>query len=114
MRVLSWLAAAALILAPVGATAAEKAGDVPTVTPIGITVFALGDVRGKDGVLRIGNNRRPDEVYTDHRGFTLYTSNKDIAGVHAIYNFTPKSYYGVDDRSLVVVKLVAGKWVYQP
>jgi branched-chain amino acid transport system substrate-binding protein len=41
-------------------------------------------------------------------------SNKDIAGVHAVYNFTPNSYYGVDDRSLVVVKLVNGKWIYQP
>jgi len=41
-------------------------------------------------------------------------SSKDVAGVHAIYNFTPKSYYGVDERSLVVVKLVDGKWVYQP
>jgi branched-chain amino acid transport system substrate-binding protein len=41
-------------------------------------------------------------------------ANHDIAGVHAIYNFTPKSYYGVDDRSLVVVKLVNGAWVYQP
>jgi branched-chain amino acid transport system substrate-binding protein len=41
-------------------------------------------------------------------------SNKDVAGVHAVYNFTPKSYYGVDARSLVVVKLVDGKWVYQP
>lgn len=39
---------------------------------------------------------------------------KDLAGVHSIYNFTPKSAYGVDDRSLVVVKLVDGKWVYQP
>lgn len=41
-------------------------------------------------------------------------ANKDIAGVHAVYNFTPKSYYGVDQRSLVVVKLVNGKWIYQP
>lgn len=41
-------------------------------------------------------------------------SNKDVAGVHAIYNFTPKSYFGVDERSLVVVKLTDGKWVYQP
>jgi branched-chain amino acid transport system substrate-binding protein len=41
-------------------------------------------------------------------------ANKDVAGVHAIYNFTPKSYYGVDDRSLVVVKLADGNWVYQP
>jgi branched-chain amino acid transport system substrate-binding protein len=41
-------------------------------------------------------------------------SNKDVAGVHAVYNFTPKSYYGVDERSLVVVRLVDGKWMYQP
>lgn len=41
-------------------------------------------------------------------------STKDLAGVHAVYNFTPESSYGVDERSLVVVKLVDGKWVYQP
>ncbi len=41
-------------------------------------------------------------------------SSKDIVGVHAVYNFNPKSYYGVDERSLVVVRLVDGKWVYQP
>jgi branched-chain amino acid transport system substrate-binding protein len=41
-------------------------------------------------------------------------SNKDVVGVHAVYNFSPKSYYGVDARSLVVVKLTDGKWVYQP
>jgi branched-chain amino acid transport system substrate-binding protein len=41
-------------------------------------------------------------------------ANHDVAGVHAIYNFSPKSYYGVDERSLVVVKLVNGNWVYQP
>jgi branched-chain amino acid transport system substrate-binding protein len=41
-------------------------------------------------------------------------ANHDVAGVHAVYNFTPNSYYGVDERSLVVVKLVNGNWVYQP
>jgi branched-chain amino acid transport system substrate-binding protein len=41
-------------------------------------------------------------------------ANHDVAGVHAVYNFTPKSYYGVDERSLVVVKLANGNWVYQP
>ncbi|WP_235891052.1 ABC transporter substrate-binding protein [Pararhizobium mangrovi] len=39
---------------------------------------------------------------------------KDLKGVHAIYNFSQDSAYGVDERSLVVVKLVDGKWVYQP
>ncbi|PTW56622.1 amino acid/amide ABC transporter substrate-binding protein (HAAT family) [Breoghania corrubedonensis] len=41
-------------------------------------------------------------------------TTKDLPGVHAVYNFTPASSYGVDERSLVVVKLVEGKWVYQP
>jgi branched-chain amino acid transport system substrate-binding protein len=41
-------------------------------------------------------------------------ANHDVVGVHAVYNFTPKSYYGVDERSLVVVKLVNGNWIYQP
>jgi branched-chain amino acid transport system substrate-binding protein len=41
-------------------------------------------------------------------------ANHDVAGAHAVYNFTPKSYYGVDERSLIVVKLVNGNWVYQP
>jgi branched-chain amino acid transport system substrate-binding protein len=41
-------------------------------------------------------------------------ANHDVAGVHAVYNYSPKSYYGVDERSLVVVKLVNGNWVYQP
>jgi branched-chain amino acid transport system substrate-binding protein len=41
-------------------------------------------------------------------------ADKDVVGVHAVYNFTPKSYYGVDQRSLVVVKLTNSKWIYQP
>jgi branched-chain amino acid transport system substrate-binding protein len=41
-------------------------------------------------------------------------ANHDVTGVHAVYNFSPKSYYGVDERSLVVVKLVNGNWMYQP
>lgn len=41
-------------------------------------------------------------------------ANRDVAGVHAVYNFSPQSYYGVDERGLVVVKLVNGNWVYQP
>jgi branched-chain amino acid transport system substrate-binding protein len=41
-------------------------------------------------------------------------TNKNVTGVHAVYNFTPKSYYGVDERSLVVVELTDGKWKYKP
>ena len=41
-------------------------------------------------------------------------ANKDVAGVHAVYNFSPKSYYGVDERSLIMVKLNNGKWTFEP
>ena len=41
-------------------------------------------------------------------------STKDVAGTHAIYNFKPGESYGVDERSLVLVRLVAGQWKYEP
>jgi branched-chain amino acid transport system substrate-binding protein len=39
---------------------------------------------------------------------------KELAGVHAVYNFKPGSVTGVDDRSLVIVRLVDGVWTYTP
>lgn len=41
-------------------------------------------------------------------------STKDLVGTHAIYNFKPGESYGVDERSLVLVRLMDGKWKYQP
>lgn len=41
-------------------------------------------------------------------------STKDLVGTHAIYNFKPGDSYGVDDRSLVLVRLVNGQWKYEP
>ncbi|MFO1082417.1 MAG: ABC transporter substrate-binding protein [Reyranellaceae bacterium] len=41
-------------------------------------------------------------------------STKDVVGTHAIYNFKPGESYGVDERSLVLVKLADGQWKYQP
>ena len=41
-------------------------------------------------------------------------NTKELAGVHAVYNFKPGQGYGVDDRSLVIVKLRDGKWTYAP
>jgi branched-chain amino acid transport system substrate-binding protein len=41
-------------------------------------------------------------------------STKDLVGTHAIYNFKPADSYGVDERSLVLVRLVAGQWKYEP
>jgi branched-chain amino acid transport system substrate-binding protein len=41
-------------------------------------------------------------------------STKELAGTQAVYNFTPASSYGVDDRSLVMVRLVDGIWQYAP
>jgi branched-chain amino acid transport system substrate-binding protein len=41
-------------------------------------------------------------------------STKELAGVHAVYNFRQGDVYGVDDRSLVVVRLIDGAWKYEP
>jgi len=41
-------------------------------------------------------------------------TTKDVAGTHAIYNFKPGESYGVDERSLVLVRLVNGQWKYEP
>lgn len=40
-------------------------------------------------------------------------SVKDLAGTQGLYNFTPASSYGVDERALVLLKLVDGKWKYE-
>jgi branched-chain amino acid transport system substrate-binding protein len=39
---------------------------------------------------------------------------KELPGVHAVYNFKPGSVTGVDERSLVVVRLTGGAWKYAP
>ena len=41
-------------------------------------------------------------------------STKDLVGTHAIYNYKPSDSYGVDDRALVMVRLVNGQWKYEP
>ena len=41
-------------------------------------------------------------------------STKELPGVHAVYNFKPGSVTGVDERSLVVVRLTGGTWKYAP
>jgi branched-chain amino acid transport system substrate-binding protein len=37
-------------------------------------------------------------------------TTKNLVGTHAVYNFTPGSVSGVDDRSHVLVQLVNGNW----
>jgi branched-chain amino acid transport system substrate-binding protein len=39
---------------------------------------------------------------------------KDVVGTHAVYNFSPGKNSGVDQRSVVLVKLVDGKWTLVP
>jgi len=41
-------------------------------------------------------------------------STKELSGVHAVYNFKPGAVTGVDERSLVVVRLTDGGWKYAP
>lgn len=42
------------------------------------------------------------------------TSTKELVGTHAVYNFTPDSRYGADERSRVLVQLKEGKWTLLP
>jgi branched-chain amino acid transport system substrate-binding protein len=39
---------------------------------------------------------------------------KELVGTHAVYTFKPGDSYGVDERSLVLVRLKDGQWKYQP
>ena len=41
-------------------------------------------------------------------------NTKELSGVHAVYNFKPGAYYGVDERALVIVRLINGAWTYEP
>ena len=41
-------------------------------------------------------------------------TTKDLVGTHAVYNFKPGESYGVDERSLVLVRLEGGQWKYEP
>jgi branched-chain amino acid transport system substrate-binding protein len=40
----------------------------------------------------------------------MQTTN-DIVGTHAVYNFKPGGFYGVDQRARVLVQLQKGKWM---
>jgi len=37
-------------------------------------------------------------------------TTKDVDGTHAVYNFKPGEYFGVDERARVLVQLQKGKW----
>jgi branched-chain amino acid transport system substrate-binding protein len=41
-------------------------------------------------------------------------NTKELPGVHAVYNFKPGAYHGVDERALVIVRLNNGAWTYEP
>ena len=41
-------------------------------------------------------------------------SSKEVVGTHAVYNFTPHSSFGVDQRSRVLVKIEQGGWKLLP
>jgi branched-chain amino acid transport system substrate-binding protein len=41
-------------------------------------------------------------------------STKELVGTHGVYNFTPASRYGVDERSRVLVQLTGGQWKLLP
>ena len=46
-----------------------------------------------------------------HQAFKeAMVTTKDVVGTHGVYNFKPDSYFGVDERARVLVKLEQGKW----
>ena len=45
---------------------------------------------------------------------TRCVTTKEVVGTHGVYNFKPGSYFGVDERARVLVKLEQGKWKLLP
>ncbi|KWV47654.1 branched-chain amino acid ABC transporter substrate-binding protein [Bradyrhizobium macuxiense] len=41
-------------------------------------------------------------------------NTRELDGVHAVYNFKAGAYHGVDERALVIVRLINGAWTYEP
>jgi branched-chain amino acid transport system substrate-binding protein len=41
-------------------------------------------------------------------------NTRELPGVHAVYNFKPGAYHGVDERALVIVRLTNGAWKFEP
>ncbi|MBV8824627.1 MAG: ABC transporter substrate-binding protein [Hyphomicrobiales bacterium] len=41
-------------------------------------------------------------------------TTKDVTGTHAVYNFKPGDFFGVDERARVLVQLQKGKWTLLP
>lgn len=41
-------------------------------------------------------------------------SSKEVVGTHAVYNFTPQSSFGVDERSRVLARIEQGGWKLLP
>jgi branched-chain amino acid transport system substrate-binding protein len=41
-------------------------------------------------------------------------TTKEVVGSHAVYNFKPGEFFGVDERARVLVQLESGKWKLLP
>jgi branched-chain amino acid transport system substrate-binding protein len=41
-------------------------------------------------------------------------ATKEVVGSHAVYNFKPGEFFGVDDRARVLVQLQSGQWKLLP
>ena len=63
-----------------------------------------------DAVKRVAATAAPGtpEFRAALRGAIL--SAKEVVGTHGVYNFTPASLYGVDERARVLVRLEKGNW----
>ena len=66
-----------------------------------------------DAAERALKTAKPGTANSARRCATIITT-KELPGVHAVYNFKPGSFYGVDERALVIVRLDNGQWNYEP
>jgi branched-chain amino acid transport system substrate-binding protein len=91
----------------------QKANGMPTTDGFSAYSFDAWLV-ALDAIKRVGATAKPGtpEYRTALRNAIFAT--KDLNGTHAIYNFKPGESYGVDDRSLVLVRLNNGQWKYEP
>ena len=76
---------------------------------LGLLVRRLAGVR-RCRQARAGRRRSRARRSSGRRCATRCVTTKEVVGTHGVYNFKPDSYFGVDERARVLVKLEKGKW----
>ena len=91
----------------------QKANGVPSTDSFSAYAFDAWLIM-TDAVRRAMPVAKPGTPEFHQALMAAILSTKELAGTEAIYNYTPASSYGADERSLVMVRLQDGAWVYSP